>query len=617
MASKVSKTKFRLPAARYSAIVAGCFLLGLVVGFNPLAYRIDDSAYDVMTNQAAPPKGETSSVVVALDEKTFETQGGVRNTRQILAEALDRIAEAQPASVAIDIILHDAVDPVLDARLEASLRATRNLVLPCDEVGGQWEDPLPRFKPLAAALGHVVPEAVRRDGISRELQLEQIVGGERRWSLSLEAYRATKNLRILESPSDLQVGTMVIPAARRTGSENGARPLWIRYLPAGIPTISVTELTQNLPQLRGKTVFVGITALTAARDRLVNPYQQNIAGVEVHAQAFETLMRGEFLSPASDATVMLVCLGFAVALGVVFSLLSGWTAYGVALAIVVAAHYIPSLFFGRNILFPTVAPAAVAWISASGAATFQAFFVRRQLARAESERSRYQKAIHWVTHEMRTPLTAIQGSSEIMAHYNLPAEKQHQLSEMINSESKRLSRIIQTFLDVERLAEGEVELKREPFELANVVESCLKRVGPIAERKRIEVTLDNPVNAVVLGDPELIEYCLYNLLTNAVKYSPQETHVRVYSEQRNGELRLSVEDQGMGMDAKELKSIFQKFYRTKRAEASGEVGTGIGLSIVDEIVKHHQGRMEVTSEPGKGSCFTMVLRTHQNSLAMS
>ena len=72
-------------------------------------------------------------------------------------------------------------------------------------------------------------------------------------------------------------------------------------------------------------------------------------------------------------------------------------------------------------------------------------------------------------------------------------------------------------------------------------------------------------------------------------------------------MRLSVRDQGIGMDEKELRNIFQKFYRTKKAEASGEVGTGIGLSIVEQIVHHHGGRMEVTSTPGKGSCFTMVL----------
>src|SRR5207302_1292498 len=154
---------------------------------------------------------------------------------------------------------------------------------------------------------------------------------------------------------------------------------------------------------------------------------------------------------------------------------------------------------------------------------YQHFFVRKQLRRSESEKSRYQQAIHWAAHEMRTPLTAIQGSSEIMSRYKLPEAKQHQLSEMINSESKRLSRIIQTFLDVERLAEGQMELKREPFAASEIVDACMLRVTPIAERKSISISLDSTVNGTLVGDRELMEYALYNLLTNAVKYSPVET----------------------------------------------------------------------------------------------
>jgi signal transduction histidine kinase len=272
-----------------------------------------------------------------------------------------------------------------------------------------------------------------------------------------------------------------------------------------------------------------------------------------------------------------------------------------------AGFLIPYLSFQRGIVFPFFGPVVVAWLASAGAATFQYFFVRRQLKTSESEKSRYQQAIHWVAHEMRTPLTAIQGSSEIMTRYKLPEEKGKQLSEMINSESKRLARMIQTFLDVERLADGQMELKKEPFAAGDVVEACLKRVGPIAERKSIGIFLDTPVEAVVTGDRELMEYAFYNLLTNAVKYSPAETEIHVSAGLLDGELRLSVRDQGIGMDAQELKSIFKKFYRTKRAEASGEVGTGIGLSIVEQIVTHHHGRMEVASEPGKGSCFTIIV----------
>ena len=110
-----------------------------------------------------------------------------------------------------------------------------------------------------------------------------------------------------------------------------------------------------------------------------------------------------------------------------------------------------------------------------------------------------------------------------------------------------------------------------------------------------------------------MEYAVYNLLTNAVKYSAPIPRSRLRACPQGDQLRLSVHDQGIGMDAKEMQKIFQKFYRTKRAEASGEAGTGIGLSIVEQIVHHHGGRMEVTSAPGKGSCFTVVLPAHSRA----
>jgi signal transduction histidine kinase len=110
-----------------------------------------------------------------------------------------------------------------------------------------------------------------------------------------------------------------------------------------------------------------------------------------------------------------------------------------------------------------------------------------------------------------------------------------------------------------------------------------------------------------------MEYAVYNLMTNAVKYSGPGTEVTVRCLTEGDRIRLSVQDQGIGMDAKELRQIFQKFYRTKRAEASGEQGTGIGLSIVEQIVQHHGGKMEVTSKPGQGSCFTVVLPAHSRA----
>jgi signal transduction histidine kinase len=596
-------------------VLAASWAVGVLAGWTPIASRFDNYTYDLMDfytrgfwNPSAG--GPTESLVVGVDEETLRAKGGMRNIRPILAETLDELNGASPRVVALDVLLADNVDPVEDARLEAALRATHNLILGSQFTEGKWEDPAARFKPLALALGHVHTERDHADGVSRQIELARVDGGQRRWALALEAFRLARSAPIIESPGDLQIGSTVIFPARKTPEH----PMLIRYLPPRrIPTISALHIDRHRDLIRDKTVFLGITALSAAHDRLVSPSGDDVAGVEVHAQAFETMAWGSFLTRAADSTVLLICVGLVMAAGLIFGFLSDWLAYAAAAVLLAATFWMPVQFFNHGIVFPYFAPLAVAWLSSAGSASYQHFVVRRQLRKSESDKSRYQQAIHWAAHEMRTPLTAIQGSSELMTRYTMPDAKRNELNTMINSESKRLARIISTFLDVERLAEGQMELKREPLPMSELVDTCIQRAKPLAERKRIGLFLDNAVQGSLLGDRELLEYALYNLLTNAVKYSPPDTQIHVYSELRGTDVRLAVQDQGIGMDAKEIKSIFQKFYRTKSAEAFGEAGTGIGLSIVEQIVFQHGGRIEVTSTPGKGSCFTMIMKAHASA----
>lgn len=586
--------------AGYTAAVAAMFALAMLLGWSPLAARIDAQAYDLL---AKPIAGDSEAVVVAIDEATLRSNGERAQIRNIVAMALDKVRAAQPKAVALDVILGGYSDDVQDARLEAALRATPRLILgSLVDSQKKWEDPAPRFKEAAAAIGHVHYEANQSDGVTRQLALETTYAGEHRWAIALEAFRVAHDSDILESPGSLETVHLQIPDAR----PDEAHPMFIRYS-AAIPVVSVAQLDEHLGELAGKTVFLGVTALSLANDRLKLPSGATIPGVTVHAHAYETLRRGRFLTDASTTSILAVCVVLAVGVAGIFAVLSGWTAYLSILPLLAIPVYLPRLFLGQDVVFPIAAPTIVTWLCAAGAATYQHFVIRGTLRRTEADKARYQEAIHWAAHEMRTPLTAIQGSSELMSRYKLPEEKRGELSAMINSESKRLARIIQTFLDVERLAEGQMEMKREPFLAAAVVDTCIARVLPIAERKSIALTLDGPVDGTLLGDRELMEYAFYNLLTNAVKYSPADTHVRVTAVLQGRELRLAVQDQGIGMDAKELKSIFKKFYRTKRAEQSGEAGTGIGLSIVQQIVTHHGGRIDVTSAPGNGSCFTMVL----------
>ncbi|MBI4874075.1 MAG: CHASE2 domain-containing protein [Acidobacteria bacterium] len=596
----------------YWSALAACLLLAVAVSFTPLGGAIDNNVYDWLLRLNPPPAAAPQSALLVVDDASLTAIGGMRRLRGSLAQALERIAAARPAAVAIDIQLADEGDAAEDAQLEAALARTPNLVLACDMTPGGWQEPLARFRKRAAAVGHAHSRPDSLDMVTRQIPLMKVAGQfDRRWALSLEAFRLARGAgHVVETPEDLEIGRTTVPA--RDG-----RLLRVRFVPE-LESVSLRQaLAPGAPltQFTGKTVFVGVTSQTAAQDRWMTPVSNGLPmpGVEIHAHAFETLARGRFLTDAPATAMLVACLLAALTAGAVFWYISGWPAYAAGAGLLAVAHAVPALLFSRDIVFPFFAPAATAWLAVGVSASYQHFVVRRLLRKTEIEKGRYQQAIRFVTHEMRTPLTAIQGSSELMGRYNLPEDKRKQIAEMIHSESKRLASMIRTFLDVEKLSAGQMELKRERFGVGEVVDLCLLRVSPVAEKKRIVLERLEIPEAVLTGDRELMEYAVYNLLTNAIKYSPAETTVRVAGALDGGSLRLEVADQGIGMDEKELKRIFTKFYRTKKAEASGEAGTGIGLSIVEQIVTHHGGRIEVASQPGKGSCFTLVLPAMHNS----
>jgi signal transduction histidine kinase len=596
----------------YIGILAAALALAVTLGRTSLGNQIDEYAYDWMFRLHPPPPLQAQCMILAIDDPTFRAMGGVRGYRRMLTKAFELLKPAQPKLVAVDMVLADHEDAAQDKHLADAMRGATNLVLVAHLSNGRWEIPIDGFRASAVALGHDEADENSTDGVTRLIPLEERTDTQRYWSLALEAFRLAKGQPILESPDDLQVGDEVIPAARSAGR---SRPLRVLYTAESIPQISLKDLADQ-PDLAARfhdqVVFLGVTSISGSYDRVATPFgHERIPGVEVHAQLFETLERGQFLTDASALSVLAFCLMMVILFGLIFALLSGSPAYIAAGALLIAAHASLFLFFREGVVFPYFAPLASAWLAFVSAASYQHFIVRRQLRKSESDRQRYQQAIHFVTHEMRTPLTAIQGSSELMGRYALPEEKRKQIADMINQESKRLARMIQTFLDVERLSDGQMELRRELFSAREIVESCIQRARPLADRKNICIQT-NVLEGELQGDRELMEYVVYNLLTNAVKYSSADTEIKVWSIPQGQRLRLSVQDQGIGMDAKELRQIFQKFYRTKRAEASGEAGTGIGLSIVEQIVHHHGGKMEVTSEPGKGSCFTVVLPAFSN-----
>ncbi|MGA2769256.1 MAG: CHASE2 domain-containing protein [Bryobacteraceae bacterium] len=598
--------------ASYIALLAAAFVVA-VVGSWMFGAQLDNYAYDYMFRLYQPQPWQPQSELLAIDERTLSAiPGGIRGIRQPLAEALRLVAPAAPKAVAVDVILAErSQDPAVDAALAQAFQATPDLVLSCELIddGRQWEEPLEEFR-RGAALGHVYADPDKNDSVTRAIPLEKRSGHVRRWALSLEAFRLSRGAPIVESPSDLQIGDTVIPA------RGDGRPMRVRFIPfdmAPIPRVSLKDLLDDpagAAKFTGKVVFIGVTAITEVRDRLLTPYAlgRQTTGIEINAQAFETMAQGRFLTDVSDFWVLLFSLGLVVAAGLAFRYLPGWRAYAASVLILGCAGVTPYVFFTHQRVLPFSTPASAALLGTMTAAAYYHLVVRRNLRLEQATRARYQQAMHFVTHEMRTPLSAIQGSSELISRYALTEEKRQQIALLINSESKRLARMVEIFLNVERLSAGQMELKRQAIPLKEMVDVCVARVRPLGERKHIAITLEPiPEELQLTGDRELMEYACYNLLTNAVKYSPQRTEVKISGWRDDSHIRIAVKDQGIGMDQKEVKQVFQKFYRTKKAEESGEAGTGIGLSIVQQIVEQHGGRIEVTSEPGVGSCFTVVV----------
>jgi CHASE2 domain-containing sensor protein len=181
---------------------------GLGLSWTAFGQQFDKYAYDFLFRLEQPAAWQPSSIVLAIDNRTLTKYNGLAGRRAALADGLERIAGARPAAVVVDIIL--AEPQAGDDRLEAAFAKIRNLVLSSDmqEDDSAWEDPIPRFRKYAAAVGEVDADLDKFDSVSRDIPLEKAAGRDRRWALALGALRVVRGGEIVESTDDLMVGGM-------------------------------------------------------------------------------------------------------------------------------------------------------------------------------------------------------------------------------------------------------------------------------------------------------------------------------------------------------------------------------------------------------------------------
>ncbi len=229
--------------------------------------------------------------------------------------------------------------------------------------------------------------------------------------------------------------------------------------------------------------------------------------------------------------------------------------------------------------------------------------VRRELHLADL-RSEF---VASVSHELRTPLTAIRMFAEtLQMDRPLDDAARAEYLNTIVTESERLTRLVTNVLDFAKIERGEKVYRLESASLPSIVQNAVRSMGYPLSRLGFELrTIVADDLPPVRVDRDAIEQALLNLLSNAVKYSGEARTIDLTVSALNGHAVIAVTDRGPGIPAEEQPRIFERFYRARSDEASSVTGAGLGLAIVDHIVKAHGGRVEVTSASGSGSTFAI------------
>ncbi len=213
------------------------------------------------------------------------------------------------------------------------------------------------------------------------------------------------------------------------------------------------------------------------------------------------------------------------------------------------------------------------------------------------------------SHELRTPLSVILMHQELALSKDRSPEEYREAIEVTRRAAKRMQSLVESLLALARLDADGPKLNRAHFSPKMMIDDAVESVRPLAEDESIRVSTELPDDLKMHGDREQLGQVMTNLLTNAIRHAPRDSHVHVRAQRRDGGLQIEVEDQGEGISPEHQKQVFERFFRVDPDRSRQAGGTGLGLSICKAIVEAHGGKIGVASELGRGSTFFIWLPT--------
>ena len=235
------------------------------------------------------------------------------------------------------------------------------------------------------------------------------------------------------------------------------------------------------------------------------------------------------------------------------------------------------------------------------------------IASVENDRRLEQRLTSDVAHELRTPLMSIQASIEAMIDGVYETDEEH--LEMVNSEVQRLSRLVDALLKLSRLENRSNPMKQEVVDLGELLAEVVQTHEQFVVESGLKLGFYSDNRVLVLGDPDMIRQVVVNLISNAVRYTPEGGSIDVSVRRGTAMANIAVSDTGIGLSPEEAKMVFSRFWRADAGRARASGGLGVGLAVVKEIVDRHKGWIGVEGETGKGATFTIHIPLYEDTIS--
>ncbi len=543
--------------------------------------------------QGRTPHPARRVAVVAVDEAALQAEGPWPWNRGLLARLVDGAFAAGARGVAVDLLLPEPRTG--DDQLAQALQKGPSVLAVGVDDRGRWLWPDPALR--GAGLAHVSFD-LDQDGVVRRLVALRQAGGR-----ALPAFPMAA-ARLADPRLPVPVGTVLQPGFRARA----------------VPVVGAADMLHGNPSqvLAGRVVFIGTTA-AGLGDRVVTPVSpQGVPdpGVLVEAQATEAILSGDLLRPVPPLLDALLAFGLAW-LGATF--LASGRRFGPVLAVSLVLVPFALAWASMRLFNLAWAPMATAlalvavgalaaWVRGrrtrravreAGDRIVELEHLQAALGEAQKEEAEARRV---VAHELKTPLTSVRGLAQLLAQYDLSAEERTRVAGMVVSEASRLAQMVDALLDLERLRLRDPSKEARPLDLSAL---CRERADYLRAGTSRPFAAKVVDGLRVAGNPALLARVVENLVSNALKFSPEGSPIRLGLRPEGTEAVLEVEDRGPGIPVAERRRIFGRFARgSTRGEAPG---LGLGLALVAEVVAWHRGRVEVDDGSEGGSCFRVRL----------